>query len=98
MEDNDKTSSLTEGGYLNLTGKLFIVSLGAWLVGKYTNMKIRGSRDEMSAVANALLASKRFQEELRKPGATVQSVIDKLHIKQMSAAEFERTLGIPWPL
>lgn len=98
METSTEPEKLNEEGYLNLTGKIFLASLGAWMVGKYVNTKLRGSRDEVAAVSNALMASKRFQEELRRPGATVQSVIEKLHIKQMSAAEFERVLGIKWPL
>lgn len=89
---------LNEEYYLNLTGKLLVVSLGAWLVGKLVNMKIRGTRNEITAVSNALLASKRFQEELNRPGASVESVMEKLRVKQMSASEFERVLGVRWPL
>lgn len=89
---------LLEGGYLNLTGKLLFASMGAWLVGKLVNMKIRGTESEVTAVANALMASKRFQEELNRDGASVESVIEKLRVKNMSAAEFERVLGVPWPL
>ena len=77
---------------------MFVASLGAWLVGKYVNTKLRGNRDEVTAISNALSASRRFQEELNKPGATVDSVVDKLRIKNMSAAEFERVLGVRWPL
>lgn len=98
METKHETQMLNEEGYLNLTGKIFLASLGAWLVGKVVNTKLRGNRDEVTAVSNALMASRRFQEELRRPGATVQSVIEKLRIKQMSAAEFERVLGVRWPL
>lgn len=98
MKDAEKNQSLDEGGYLNLTGKLLLASIGAWIVGKIVNTKIRGNKSEIDAVANALLASRKFQEELRAPGASVQSVIDKLRIKQMSAAEFERLLGVKWPL
>lgn len=90
--------NLIEGGYLNLTGKILIASLGAWLVGKMVNTKVRGRQDEIQAVANALMASRRFQDELHHPGATVASVMEKLRIKQMSAAEFERVLGVRWPL
>ena len=61
---------------LNLLGKILFVALGAWLVNKVTNIKIRGSESEIRAVSNALLASKRFQEELRKPGATIDSVMN----------------------
>lgn len=97
--ETDKNDTLNEGMFsLSLTGKIFLASLGAWLAGKLVNTKLRGSESEINAVANALAASRRFQDELQKPGASVQSVIDKLRIKQMSASEFERTLGVPWPL
>jgi hypothetical protein len=98
MKSTSDAENLFEGGYLNLTGKILLASLGAWLVGKVVNTKLRGNQDEITAVSNALMASRRFQEELRKPGASVQSVIEKLRIKQMSASEFERVLGVPWPL
>lgn len=83
---------------LNLLGKLFVTAVGAWLVGKMTNTKVRGSQDEVSAVANAMMASKRFQDELRSPGASVESVMQKLGLKHATAKEFERILGIPFPL
>lgn len=83
---------------LNLLGKLFVTAVGAWLVGKATNVKVRGSQDEVQAVANAMLASKRFQQELRAPGATIESVMDLLGLKHASAREFERILGVPFPL
>lgn len=98
MESTPNDEALNEGGYLNLTGKIFLASLGAWLVGKVINTKLRGNRDEIQAVSNALMASKKFQDELKRPGASVESVIEKLRIKQMSASEFERVLGVRWPL
>jgi len=97
MDHSEKAEPLKEG-YLNLTGKIFFATLAAWLVGKAVNTKIRGSQQEIQAVMNALTSSRRFQDELRSPGATVQSVIEKLRIKQMSASEFERVLGVKWPL
>lgn len=83
---------------LNLLGKLFFTAVGAWLVGKATNLKVRGTEEEVRAVSNAMLASQRFQDELRSPGATVESVMQKLGLKHASAREFERILGVPWPL
>jgi hypothetical protein len=84
--------------HVGLLGKIFFAACGAWLVGKATNLKFRGTPSDIQAVTNAMLASKKFQEELRKPGATVQSVMDKLNLKHASAREFEAKLGIPWPL
>lgn len=83
---------------LNLLGKIFFAAVGAWLVGRTTNMKIRGNAEEIKAVANAMIASRKFQQELSRPGATVESVMQKLGLKHGSAREFEKILGVPWPL
>lgn len=83
---------------LNLLGKIFFAAVGAWLVGKTVNMKIRGMPEEIQAVTNAMMASRRFQDELEREGATVESVMQKLGLKHASAREFERILGVPWPL
>ena len=90
-------SDMFEGYKLSTVGKLFLVGAGAWLIGKSSNLKLRGTKQELDAVTEALLASKRFQNELGKPGATVESVMEKLDIKNMRADEFEQLLGIPWP-
>jgi hypothetical protein len=84
--------------HLNLLGKIFFASVAAWLVGRATHVKVRGSPEEIRAVANAMTASKRFQDEIARPGASVESVMQKLGLKQASAKEFERTLGVPWPI
>lgn len=97
MDSNEKSDKLNEA-QLNFAGKMMLAAMGAWMVNKVVNTKLRGTKDEVTVIANALMSSKKFQEELQKPGATVQSVMDKLRIKQMSAAEFERVLGIRWPL
>lgn len=94
MEEKENINELK----MNLLGKIFFGTLAAWLVGKAVNTKLRGSRDEIAAVENALMSSRRFQDELNRPGASVDSVIQKLGIKHMSAQEFERVLGVPWPL
>lgn len=84
--------------HLNLLGKMFLTAVGAWVIGKATNLKLRGTPQEINAVANALKSSRKFQDELAKPGATVQSVMEKLRVKNMSAREFERVFGVKWPL
>ncbi len=83
---------------LNLLGKIFFTAAAAWLIGRALNMKIRGTPAEVQAVANAMMASRRFQDELKRPGASVESVMQKLQLKHASAREFERILGVPWPL
>jgi len=83
---------------LNLLGKVFFVAAAAWIVGKACNLKIRGTNEEVQAVQNALMSSRRFQDELNRPGASVDSVMEHLGLKHASAKEFERILGVPWPL
>lgn len=84
--------------HVNVMGKIFWATLAAALVGKIVSTKIRGSRSQIDAVTNALISSRAFQDELSRPGATVDSVIEKLHIKQMSARDFRSKFGIDWPL
>lgn len=83
---------------VNFLGKVFFASIAAWLVGRETNLLIRGTRDEVNAVAQAMMASRRFQQELNRPGASVESVMEKLNLCHATQEEFERTLGIEWPL
>jgi len=83
---------------LNLLGKVLFAAIAAAIVGRTTNLKIRGTQEEIEAVASAMMASRRFQDELNRPGATVESVMQQLGLKHASAREFERILGVPWPL
>lgn len=83
---------------LNLLGKIFFSAVGAWLVGKKVNLKVRGTPEEIQATQNAMMASRRFQEELERDGATVESVMQNLGLKHAAAREFEKILGVPWPL
>lgn len=90
--------SLTEGIKLTTTGKLFLAGLSAWIVGRASRLRVRGTKNEIVAIADALRSSRRFQEELKKPGATVQSVMQLLNIKNLKGKAFEQVLGVPWPL
>ncbi|MEK6932442.1 MAG: hypothetical protein AABW56_01455 [Nanoarchaeota archaeon] len=82
---------------LSTTGKLFLAGLAAWIVARPTRLKIRGTPEEVKALSEALSSSKVFQDELRKPGATVDSVIEKLGLMHARGKKFESILGIPWP-
>lgn len=95
---NENKEPLNELFKMSTIGKLFLAGLAAWIVGKSSRMKIRGTQEEIDTIANALRASKRFRDEISKEGATVQSVMEKLHLKNASAADFERILGIPFPI
>ena len=97
MAEKEKTE-LNEDLRFNLLGKITIAALGAWLVGKTTKIKLRGNPAQSRVVANALMSSKLFQQELSRPGASVESVMEKLRVKNMSAREFETVFKVKWPL
>jgi hypothetical protein len=82
----------------NMVAKLFFAAVAGWLVGRNVNTNVRGTPAEIDAVANVMLASKRFQDEMQKPDATVDGIMQQLHIKHIFAREFELVFGIPWPL
>jgi hypothetical protein len=83
---------------LNLLGKVFLTSIAAWLVGRATNLIIRGTPEEVEAVADAMMSSRRFQDELERDGATIDSVMNKLGLKHASVERFEQILGVEFPL
>jgi hypothetical protein len=78
--------------------RLLLATLVASTKGKTVNTQIRGTKEEIDAIKEAMLASRQFQEELHKPNATVDSVMKKLNLKNSSAAKFEKVFGISWPL
>lgn len=94
----DNNIILTELKF-GLTGKILFAAISAWLIGKIIgNIKIKGTEEQINAVHNAMMSSRRFQDEISRPGATLDSVSSKLGLKYASAQEFERILGVPWPL
>lgn len=84
---------------LSPVGKLFFGSLLAWMAkGAALNWKVKGDPKKLEAMAKAIFASKRFQDELKKPGATIESCLEKLNIKAMTAAQYKEITNMEWPL
>lgn len=94
-EDNVKQSAKGQHGLL---GEIFSRTLGAWLAGKHVDTKLRGDREQMSALAEAVEATVQFQNALNEVDATVESVSKALHRKTVAAANFEIKFGLAWPL
>ena len=84
--------------HLNLLGKVFFVAAAAWIVGKACNLKLRGTPEEMRVVHEALMSSRQFHNELNRPDASVNSIMECLTKKHAAAREFERTFDLPYPL
>lgn len=100
-ETPDTEEDLLEG--LSWAGKLFFAGAAAYILGKGMQkmklpIKVRGRPDQMRAVIDAIASSKRFQQELNRPGATIDSVIDKLQLRNLTKSKFQQITGKPWPI
>lgn len=83
---------------LSATGKLFFASLVAYLAGAKSVVKLKATPEQIKAISDAVMASKQFQDEVKKDGATIESVIEKMRLKNLTAAEFKKITGKVWPL
>ena len=83
---------------LSATGKLFFASLVAYLSGAKSAVKLKATPEQIKVLGDVVRASKEFQEEVKNPNATIESVIEKMREKNLKAAEFVKTTGFPWPL
>jgi hypothetical protein len=61
-------------------------------------LKVRGTPEQIKALKDTIAASKEFQEEIGKPGATIEDVIEKLKLRNETKQQFEQITGYPWPL
>lgn len=88
---------------LTWAGKLFFASIAAYIASDVAQamklpIKLRGKPEEIKSVVDAITASKDFQREIKKPGAKVEDVVQKLNLKNMNKSQFEKLTGKKWPL
>lgn len=83
---------------LSLASKLFLASAVAWVTGRSTHLKIKGTQEEVDVITAALRATKDVLDALNNPEVTVETVIEKLNMKNSCGKDFERVTGMPWPL
>ena len=107
--ENSSVEELNEVS-LSWAGKLFFAGIASYLAGVGLEklgqgksppklpFKIRGTPQQIQAVTSAIVSSKDFQKEIDKPGATVETVIQKLNLKNMNKQKFEQMTGKKWPL
>lgn len=103
-----KKEALDEG--LSWAGKLVFAGIASYLgYSAYKGIKaatappnipikVRGNPRQMKAFIDAIVSSKAFQDEINRPGATIERVFEKLKIKNMNRTQFERLTGKRWPL
>lgn len=88
---------------LSWAGRLFFAGAAAFILGKGMQklklpIKVRGRPDQMRAVVDAIASSKRFQQELNRPNATIDGVIDKLQLRNLTKSKFREITGKSWPI
>lgn len=105
----DKAPEQLQEVSLSWAGKLFFAGIASYLAGVGLQkmgggpppklpFKIRGTPEQIRAVIEAVMASKDFQREIKRPGATVESVIQKLNLRNMTKERFKQITGRPWPV
>jgi hypothetical protein len=112
MANKDKETKKEQLNELNMNwaGKLFFSSIAAYLGGAYAQnalgaeqppnipIKIKGTPKEIKAVMDIITSSKIFQDELKRPGATIDDVIKKLNLRNLNKNNFKKITGKNWPL
>lgn len=84
---------------LSALGKIFFAGLATKMAREISMpLKLKARPDQIKAITDAVMASKHFQDELGKPGATIETVIQKMKLKNMNKQMFEKMTGKPWPL
>ena len=82
----------------NILEAIVEATVGSLLIGRSTSVRLRGSKVELDALARAVNSCTRFQEELARPGVTVESAMRLLDEKREAIREFERVVHVRWPL
>jgi len=60
--------------------------------------KLQGTPEQIAAMTEVIKASKEYQEELKREGATVETVMQKLNAQNLAKKAFEEKTGKAWPL
>jgi hypothetical protein len=80
-------------------GKLVFASLlTSMATGNKSPFKLSGDPRKLDVLSKVVQSSKRFQDEIKRPGATVDSVVRAMDIKNMDAGVFRSVFGATWPL
>jgi hypothetical protein len=82
---------------LSVVAKMFLAAVVSVVLGKPSNIRIRGSIDQVEATKQAILATVEFRDCVNSSGVTIQDIMDKLKAKNIAAQRFKTCLNIPWP-
>ena len=80
---------------------MFFAALAAYVTGKAPDnnfIKIKGSPEQMKALADAVAATKSLFDEINNPSTTIEEIIRKMNDKKVAAEDFKEKTGHTWPL
>lgn len=98
FEEKDQSNPTED---FSIPGKIFFAALAAFITGKNPNnnyLKLKGTPEQIKALADATAASKKLIDEINNPGTTIENVIQRMYEKQLAATRFKDVTGIIWPL
>jgi len=84
---------------LSTLGKIFFASLlSSMNTGKKSPFKVSGDPQKIEVLMKVVQSTKAFQDELKKPEATIDSIIRAMDMKNVDARNFYDVFSSPWPL
>lgn len=78
--------------------KEFQIAVASHILGKKTNVRVKGSPEKIKVVSEVIEASKSLYNELNNKNATMERISELLNKKRLAAKEFQDKLGTPWML
>ena len=80
-------------------GKLFFASLlSSMATGRKSPFDVSGDKDKIDILMKVVQSTKKFQDEIKNPASTVDSVIRAMDMKNIDARRFQDSFKFPWPL
>lgn len=99
IEVSAEDTPFLKNAELSTLGKIFFASfLNSMNTGKKSPFRISGDRDKIAVLMKVSQCTKDFHDEIKKPEATIDSVIRAMDLKNIEAKNFYNTFKFPWPL
>lgn len=99
MVDRDNKSAIFLNQLTRENSHKLFKNIAMWLCeNKVVELDLNGTPDQMLVIKEAIMASKRFQDELSNPAANLETITERLRSKHSAANRFQETFGLQWPL
>lgn len=94
----NKNHGILENRNLGVYQKIFLASLGSWMVGRPMGTRIKCGRQIHEAILAVTTATTEFDAALHDPGTSLSVIRERLSAKTEAAEAFERVTGLKWIL